>query len=211
MKPIRETPRFYDFFPTRSTSLWPKETRGTTRYTLCYTSPACNLGKLALSAGIDCHSTIRLEISLSKARTNFPRIYREEKSENESFDFRTLSLFRLRDYALLCNRIVSLMFALFITDYSFNVFRHRSGKIGDRLAAYAFRYSVQSSIIVRERERERMGIVSKKKRKKGFGNFIEKHDDNERTHSVEFFFHVKFSNAYPHRRIYIRSVLRSVT
>lgn len=209
MKPIRETPRFYDFFPTRSTSLWPKETRGTTRYTLCYTSPACNLGKLALSAGIDCHSTIRVEISLSKARTNFPRIYREEKSENESFDFRTLSLFRLRDYALLCNRIVSLMFALFITDYSSNVFRHRSGKIGDRLAAYAFRYSVQSSIIVRERER--MGIVSKKKRKKGFGKFIEKHDDNERTHSVEFFFHVKFSNAYPHRRIYIRSVLRSVT
>lgn len=154
MKPIRETPRFYDFFPTRSTSLWPKETRGTTRYTLCYTSPACNLGKLALSAGIDCHSTIRVEISLSKARTNFPRIYREEKSENESFDFRTLSLFRLRDYALLCNRIVSLMFALFITDYSSKVFRHRSGKIGDRLAAYAFRYSVQSSIIVRKRERE---------------------------------------------------------
>lgn len=56
-----------------------------------------------------------------------------------------------------------------------------------------------------------MGIVSKKKRKKGFGKFIEKYDDNERTHSVEFFFHVKFSNAYPHRRIYIRSVLRSVT
>lgn len=77
------------------------------------------------------------------------------------------------------------------------------------MAAYAFRYSVQSSIIVRERER--ISIVSKKKRKKGFGKFIEKYDDNERTHSVEFFFHVKFSNAYPHRRIYIRSVLRSVT
>lgn len=104
------------------------------------------------------------------------------------------------------------MFALFITDYSSNVFRHRSGKIGDRLAAYAFRYSVQSSIIVRERERERMGIVfRRRKERKVFGNFIEKYDDNERTYSVEFFFHVKFSNAYPHRRIYIRSVLRSVT
>lgn len=79
------------------------------------------------------------------------------------------------------------------------------------MAAYAFRYSVQSSIIVRERERENGYCVSKKKRKKDFGKFIEKYDDNERTHSVEFFFHVKFSNAYPHRRIYIRSVLRSVT
>lgn len=61
----------------------------------------------------------------------------------------SLSLsFRVHDYALLCNRIVSLMFVLFITDYSStDMFRHRSGKIEDRLAAYAFRYFVQSRII----------------------------------------------------------------
>lgn len=135
-----------------------------------------NLGKLARGSTV--HSTIRAEISLSKARTNFPRIYREEKSENESFDFRTLPFslslsLSSRLYALLCNRIVSLMFALFITDYSSTVFRHRSGKIADRLAAYAFRYSVQSRIIEREREIER--IMEEEKKKKVFENFIEKY------------------------------------
>lgn len=135
-----------------------------------------NLGKLARGSTV--HSTIRAEISLSKARTNFPRIYREEKSENESFDFRTLPFslslsLSSRLYALLCNRIVSLMFALFITDYSSTVFRHRSGKIADRLAAYAFRYSVQSRIIEREREIER--IMEEEKKRKVFENFIEKY------------------------------------
>ena len=135
-----------------------------------------NLGKLARGSTV--HSTIRAEISLSKARTNFPRIYREEKSENESFDFRTLPFslslsLSSRLYALLCNRIVSLMFALFITDYSSTVFRHRSGKIADRLAAYAFRYSVQSRIIERDREIER--IMEEEKKKKVFENFIEKY------------------------------------
>lgn len=86
--------------------------------------------------------------------------------------FLSLSL-SSRLYALLCNRIVSLMFALFITDYSSTVFRHRSGKIADRLAAYAFRYSVQSRIIEREREIER--IMEEEKKRKVFENFIEKY------------------------------------
>lgn len=148
MKPIRETPRFYDFFPTRSTS--PEG--NPTRYTLFYTSTLESLRGDPLS------------IPLFEPRFHFQKrvlIFHEYTARRRVKMSRSifgLSLFlslslSSRLYALLCNRIVSLMFALFITDYSSTVFRHRSGKIADRLAAYAFRYSVQSRIIERERER----------------------------------------------------------